>query len=41
MTTTADNTWTAEDLKAWRKRLSWTQAQAAESLVYHIAAYKM
>ncbi len=39
MTTTA-NTWTADDLKAWRARLGWTQAQAAESTCYHLAAWK-
>jgi DNA (cytosine-5)-methyltransferase 1 len=32
--------WTPGDLRAWRGRLRWTQAQAADSLCFHIEAYK-
>lgn len=32
--------WTPEDLRAWRARLRWTQARAADSLCYHLFAYK-
>lgn len=32
--------WTASDLRAWRARMRWTQAQAASALFYHLEAYK-
>jgi DNA (cytosine-5)-methyltransferase 1 len=32
--------WTSGDLRAWRGRLGWTQARAADALCYHLEAYK-
>lgn len=32
--------WTPADLRAWRGRLRWTQAQAAAALCYHLEAFK-
>lgn len=32
--------WTAADIRGWRGRLRWTQAQAAAALCYHLDAYK-
>ena len=32
--------WTPGDLRAWRGRLGWTQARAAEALCFHLEAYK-
>ena len=37
---TPDSIWTPTDLRAWRRRLGWTQARAAAALLFHVEAYK-